>query len=358
MLGLLLRRTIPDPVHALVAWGLVVAATLRYFVPVLVDVNLSESHGSLMLALTALSAVVLVQRPTVRRALLLGGALGLLTLAKGSFLLVAPVFVVLLCVLLAVDPRRDVGGRRATAVGVLGMVGFLVAHAPFAAERVLLGHGISPSDRGGLVLAIRAAYRDLEPADWRAILAESGPVGVERWGVDPDELRTRSGPGSRTFWKSGSDFFATDREAYAAGRPDLAHSFYATGVATCAALERTPGSESCTDWSIDRFRERPVEYIGLTAASYWTDVWFVVDASPLDVLLNLIIMGALHVVVVRSLLRRDAVLFAMTALPVGLLAFHALTTAPVNEPRHTLMTIGLAVAGPLAARLRIAPTGS
>ena len=87
-------------------------------------------------------------------------------------------------------------------------------------------------------------------------------------------------------------------------------------------------------------------------------MWFVVDASLLDVLLNLLIMGALHVVVVRSLLRRDAVLFAMTALPVGLLAFHALTTAPVNEPRHTLMTVGLAVAGPLAARLRSAPTGS
>ena len=358
VLGLLLRRTIPDPVRALGAWAIVVTVTQRYFVPALVDVNMSEPHGFLMLALTALAAVSLVERATLRLALLLGGALGLLTLAKGSFLLVAPVFVVLLCVLLALDPRRGVDRRRALVVGSLVSVGFLIAHAPFAAERVMLGHGLSPSDRGGVVLAIRAGYQDLESADWRAIVATGGPVSVERWGIDPEDLRSRSGPGSRTFWKSGSDFFTSDREAYAAGRPDLAHSFYARGVASCVAIESAETSESCTGWALDQFRERPTTFARLTAMTYWTDAWFVIDSSPLDLLLNLIIIGALHVVIVASLVRHDAALFALSALPIGLLAFHALATAPVNEPRHMLMMVGLTTAGPLVARLRGFPTES
>lgn len=359
ILGSVVRRTVADPIRALLAWMAVVAVTVRYFSPSLVDVNMSEPHGFLMLACTGLAAVLVVERASPLRALALGSALGLLTLAKGSFLLVAPVFILLLAVLLAVDPAHRLGARRATSAAAVVTAGFLLVHAPFALERAALGEGLSPSDRGGLVLAIRAGYQDLGPSDWKALYAAGGPVSVDRWGVDPQELLTRTGEGSRTFWKSGSEFFASDRAAYVVGRPDLTHSYYARGVATCIAIESgaSDAGSSCTSWALRQFRERPVEYLQTTAVRYWTGFWFVENAGLFDVVVNLVLMGALHVVMVSSLLERDARLFAMSALPVGLLAFHALATHPVNEVRHTLMTVGLTVVAVLTERRQASADG-
>jgi hypothetical protein len=267
-----------------------------------------------------------------------------LVLAKGSFLLVTPVFAVMLLGLVFLGSPPGAARVRIVAASGLVAAGYLTANAPLAVERLMLDQGLVPSNRGGLVLAVRAGYQDLEPADWRAVYAQGGPVAVERWGIDPEGLRTKGRAGSRTFWKSGSDFFASDRQAYAAGRVDLAHSFYARGVATCSSLEsgHSEQLESCATWAVKQFRDRPAEYLLLTAAAYWTEFWFVVDGSWFDVFVNLVLMAALHFVALQALLRREAVWFALSALPIGLLAFHALVTAPVNEPRHTLMTIGVA----------------
>lgn len=357
VLGALLRRTVADPVRALVAWIVTIVAAYRYFVPPLLDVNLSESHGFLILALTALSATLLVERPTVPRAIVLGLMLGLLSLTKGSFLLVVPIFVALLLMLLVLDRSAAISRAHSIAIGAVVAVAFLSAHAPFAVERASAGHGISPSNRGGLVLAIRAGYDNLEPADWRAIYAAGGPISIESWGVDPANLRLQSGPGSRTFWKSGSEFFATDREAYAAGRPDLTHSYYARGVASCVALSSNPDPDAptCADWALSQFRENPTEFVLVTIARFWAGFWFVEDASILDVLINFLFMAAVHIIAVHSLLRGRATDFALSALPVGLLAFEALTTGPMNEPRRTLWMVALIVVAVLVPALRKRP---
>lgn len=341
LVGLLLlsftaRAALTNTLTAFIVWVVIVLFSLRYAIPVMVDSNMSEPQGFLFLAAATLfayrAAHAVSDRSIAVGLLLTGASLGLLSLAKGSYLFVSIVFMVLFAGFRASEASGFRWQRLLRGLGLL-LSGFLLVHAPFAIERVQLDQGLFPSSRGGMVLAIRAAYADLDRSDWIALLAEGGPLPVEAWGVDPDDLRRVDGPGSRTTWKR-SEFFEADRVAQNAGLPEDAHSFYSQGVGECARL----GSDAaCRAWGVEQFRADWLQYARITAVVYWSEFWVFIQRTVVDAAINLIALGGLHVALVMALWRRRADLFALSALPIGMMAFHALTIAPANETRFGRM---------------------
>lgn len=345
-LSLTARSAVKDRMSGFIIWVMVILFSLRYAVPVMVNSSMSEPHGLLFLSASTLFAHR-ATRATNRRALgaqlsLAGGMLGLLSLAKGSYLFVSLAFMVLLAALMAMN-ATDNRWKHALRNSSFLMLGFLLAHAPFAVERAQLEQGLLPSNRGGMVLAIRAGYSDLDRSDWTALVAVGGPLPTEAWGVDSGDLKRIDGPGSRTTWKR-SDFIDADRVAQSAGRPEDAHSFYSQGVGQCARLG---ADRACREWAIEQFRSDWSHYARITAVVYWSEFWVFMRRSVVDAAVNLLVFGGLHVALAVSLWQRRPDLFAVSALPLGMMAFHALTIAPVNLTRFGRMNAPVVALGTL-----------
>lgn len=336
LLSLTARSVFSDRIVAFAIWVVVVLFSLRYVVPVMVDSNMSEPHGFLFLSASTLFAhratQALGQRSRSIALLLTGVSLGLLSLAKGSYLFVSLVFMVLLAALMAGDAQMGKWRSWLQRLGFL-LIGFILVHAPFAVERLLLNQGFFPSSRGGVVLAIRAGYVDLDRDDWIALYAMGGPLPVEYWGVDRADLQRVDGPGSRTYYKR-SEFIDADRVAQHAGRPEDAHSYYSQGVGECFRLGE---DRACRRWALEQLSSDWRHYARITAVVYWSEFWVFMQQSVFDALVNLVAFGGLHVALMLGLVRRRDDLFALSALPIGMMAFHALTLGPVNLTRFGRM---------------------
>lgn len=335
-LSYLMRQQVTCRLLAFLYWLIAVLFARRYVLPFLVDSNLPEALGAFLVICSVLAALLAARNPTkAYSAILAGFLLGLLSLAKGQFLLVAPVYILLTSLLLL---REPVPPQVVLQFGSLFFAGFLIAHAPFALERASLGQGSWPSSRGPVVLAIRAGYVEMQEDDWRALLAVGGPLPVEVWGFEEDELLRRGGRGSRTSWRK-AEFTDADRIAAYSGLPDDAYSYRDQGLGECVRRS----SSDCQAWALNRFTSNFRQYLRLAATVYWQEFWVFEQKGRFDALLNFLTSGALHLAALLSIWRKSAMYFIVSALPLGMIKFLSLVGAPANWIRNGQMNSLLAI---------------
>ena len=304
--------------------------------------TLTELHAAALLVWAGVFGHQWVRERRHRDAALLGVTLGAATLVKATMLYIGPIYLLALAVLVLVRSRSDT--RRLLAAVGLSLVMLGVVVMPWMARNAAAFDTWSVSDRGGLMLWMRALYSEATPEEQRGL-----------WYVfAPDPLRPAVG---RVIGISEQDVLGPLRRAnhlhpddrddprsfYRLARADRVTgtgAYLAAGVSTRAQARVLADSDLMAD-GLRVLRSDPIAFLDQAPVFLWRGLWPVraVPLVPVPVLglLNPLGMVALLTAGIIAVVRRRPAMFAVVGIPVGLVAFSTLLT--VYEPRSSEIAV-------------------
>lgn len=252
---------------------------------------------------------------------LAGTVFGTLALTKAAFLYVFLVVAFLLSAAALLAYSRG-GGRRSLAGPAVAILAFCVVVAGWMYRNYARFGVLGISERGGVVLLIRAFKDGMTPIEYRGAFHAWAPNGVRPGvgrllGFTAADLN-QGGRLQRLNRGVDADFYAKDVAAEAAGRADLAITYYRKARAERVRLRRELSESGrdvaladglLKDEALAMIRKDPLAHLSLTAPFLWRGAFFAFPALIL----------AWGYAVVRR--RFDVYWFVLPAL--GLVIFYA-----------------------------------
>lgn len=304
--------------------------------------SLQELPAAAAMTWASVAAIRLTRGMSPAWAMALGMFGGLLTLTRSVFLYVFPVFLLLVVLLVRSSPSQ-----RARALAA-GMAGLTLVAGPWLARNVVLFDEFAVSDAGAQVLLMRdvkngmdgyqrrGAWVHFSPDPLRPPLArllsvdlddflDDGPLRpLVRWLEDPE---------------TGEDLERIERRSFYREARDIYAAFVAEGRSEGLSREQAERRADSLTYRmiLDNVRQDPLRFPRTTPIFLYRSMW-TLDLSqlwdPTGVTVPRITMALLNVtgmitVLVGGalgLLRRRPVWFALTGLPIGMIAYHALFT--------------------------------
>ena len=265
---------------------------------------MTEALSLPLSALSGLLLVLLVRRPGMGLAAMLGLSLGLLTLTRPEYLYLAAA--------VGMSGAAMAAWRRRLGVGMV--LSCLIAGATIAPwslrNEALFGSAAPTSGYAGFILAQRMAYEAMTPAEWAAdwlySLPGFGPAAARI--VFPDAV-------ARLGWQE---------------RPD---TFYMVGNTTMVQdlAQNAPDPADQVGYLLRRFVwPHPFHYAAVTLVMAWKSLW-------VRKYFSLVAVPFLAAMLWRAVRRRDGLHLAFLLPPLFVLALHAATT--VATPRYSLMLV-------------------
>lgn len=300
-----------------------------------VDTYYTELQGGVLLLLASMGLYALLDRFGWRSAALTGALLAMLALTKASFYYIN--LVVILAVvgglLLSAMLGKRISIRRAGALSLLLVLAYASVLGPWLARNHSLFGNATVSDRGGVVLYIRATKNQMTAEEVRGALYLYGPTFYHHLGAKwafarpmADELDPHVGAWMRVHRnRSPNSFFATVRHelSQAMAVPDE-QGRPMTMNQVAADMNRK---------AITSILDNPVKHVGMSFVFLWRGMWGV---APVDfygvkphrdlvvaelAMLAFYLLAALFVL--RALIKRDVSGVMLGMLTVGGVAFYA-----------------------------------
>jgi len=313
-----------------------------------IDTLQTDLLATAMLLVASLFAAQGFTEAKPRRIALAGLAFGALALVKAGFLYIFAGFLAVLLGLGAVSWLWERNRSGVLHAGLMAVCFALVVTPWMYRNYVQLGvFGIS--ERGGVVLAIRAQKDLMTPEEYRGTFYIWAPSRLQPaigrlLGFTPRDLQ-RGGRLQRLNRYPTSDFYDEDVKAEEAGRPDLAISYYrqARAERTKLQLAAAAGGDAravdadaiLQSRAMAVIREHPFRHLALTIPFLWRGAF--------------VTFPVLLVALVYAMRSRRANL-AVFALPAfGMVMFYALLTHFI--PRYSVPSVPIIiVAGVLLAQ--------
>lgn len=300
-----------------------------------VDTYYTELQGGVLLLLASMGLYALFDRFGWRSAALTGALLAMLALTKASFYYIN--LVVILAVvgglLLSAMLGKRISFRRAGALSLLLVLAYAAVLGPWLARNQSLFGNATVSDRGGVVLYIRATKNQMTAEEIRGALYLYGPSVYHhlggRWAFArpvADELDPAQGAWMRVNRnRSPNSFFASVKQelVQALSVPDdQGRTMTMNQVA--ADMNRK---------AIASILDNPVKHVGMSFVFLWRGMWGVAPVDfygvkpHRDLVLAELAMLMFYVLatvfLLRALLRRDVPALMLGLLTLGGVGFYA-----------------------------------
>ena len=246
-----------------------------------VDTFYTEVQGGVLLLMSSVALFYTVERKSLWAAGSAGVLLALLALTKASFYYINVIALLVLVGVLwfAVKSQQMDSYQRALRLGVLVLVGYVVVLGPWIARNHALFGSTAISDRGGVVLYIRATKNQMTAEEVRGALYLYGPSLYQhlgnKWGYakpSNNELDPNEGAWIRVNRnRSPHSFFASVKAELkqAMSVPD-ANGKTKTLNEVAADMNRT---------AIASILNQPLKHLGMSFVFLWRGMWGV---SPID----------------------------------------------------------------------------
>lgn len=276
-----------------------------------------------------------------------GGLLGLLALTKAIYLYIGIGFAL---VLLGLYLLRPPGGSRRSVITRIGVMlaAMWVVMLPWMLRNAVQLGVFGITQRGGVVLSVRANYNQMTAAEYLGALYWWSPAAIQDW------LGSRFGITDADFQGGGrfqqinryqSDFAEADLNAELAGRTADAITYYRRARAERVRLQnqyREQGVENAIevadqtlrDRAADRILADPGAHLRVTGLVLWRGVWSMNDQYFFW--LNLLAALTLFGMAVLGLARQQVEMMAISLLPAATFAFYALASHFI--PRYATIT--------------------
>ena len=312
------------------------------FIEWVANFTLTELHAAALLVWAGVFGHQWVRERRHRDAVLLGILLGLATLVKAAVLYLGPIYVLVLAALVLVRSRSD--ARRILAAVGLTFVALAIVVMPWMARNAVAFDTWSVSDRGGLMLWMRALYSEATPEEHRGMWYVFAPdplrPAVGRvLGVDEQDVL---GPLRRVNHLHPEDR-DDPRSFYRLARVDRVtgtDTYLTTGVLT-RAQARLLADRDLMRRGLQVLRSDPLAFLAQAPVFLWRGLWPVraVPLVPVPILgiINPLGMAVLLTAGIAAVVRRRPAMFAVVGIPVGFVAFSALVT--VYEPRSSEVAV-------------------
>jgi hypothetical protein len=349
---------------------LVVIATVLvgYFffaVPMFIDTLYTELQASVMLLWSSLFLLLAVRTSRRRWFLAAGLGFGLLSLTKAIFFYVGLLIIGVLVLhgLWIAARRRRHQPLAAAAVLLLGFTGAVL---PWMIRNQLQLGTVQLTQRGGRVLYARAIKNGMTAAEIPGALHFWGPSFYQHasrlLGIGASPADFQAGGRYQRINRYGSDFQQADLQAAMAGRPQAVISYHrrvgaeVNRLIFLAAAQGVPDANRVAEKQVGEKAKRmilsdPVRHLVMTPLFLWRGIWSWPNegvnfkASSLYVLvkdlLALLSYGALMVLFLLGVIRRNGSFLALTLLPVGMLLAYGLLSH--NIPRYSAPAIPLMI---------------
>jgi len=246
-----------------------------------VDTYYTELQGGVLLLLSSMALYFTVLRGSPWPALASGVLLALLALTKASFFYINLVVLLALVVglmVLAVYQKRFTL-KRVLFVWFIVLMGYLVVLGPWLARNYVLFNSPAISDRGGIVLYIRATKNQMNAEEVRGALYLYGPRLYHRLGewwpyARPlaDELDPNHGAWMRVNRnRSPNSFFAQVRDELNV----------ATSVPDATGRTKTLNevAHDMNQRAIQSILSQPLKHVGMSFVFLWRGMW---DIPPIN----------------------------------------------------------------------------
>jgi len=325
--------------RALLAALAVVAVTVAVLEnPDVVDRNLAELPAAALVIWAGVLATRLAERPSWRRAAVLGLTVGLLTLTRAVFAYVAVPYALLLALLVGLEMRPRAGktaaARHAGALLLSGIVGFAMIVGPWAARNAAVFGDAGIAERGGEVLAIRVGKNAMDGYQLRGAVVhwtatEARPILARLLRVDLADFAADRP--LAVLLRDDEDARARGQSIYRLVNADVSDRTAALiAQGQDRVLARSLAEAEAGEEALRQLREQPSRFLRTTPMFLWRFSWPMNLSTsvprPILALLNPLGMAALILTAGSALIQRHAVRFAVVGLPAGTAAFYALVT--------------------------------
>lgn len=325
------------------------------------DVMLTELPGTTFLIWTTVFLILALKEQNYRYYALSGICLGFLILTKGVFFYLSVVVALFVFFFVSHQKRYQKTG--------LFLLGVLLLVSPWMIRNYILYEDFSITQRGGVVLYIRALQDQMTGDEVVGAVYRWGPVlyqdivGDSGLGATEEDFEI-GGKYSRISRAHISDSVAIDQ-----GRTEEIESFYLTARAEINRLQIELGSDSTEAskfivYSImeeeakEMILSDPIRHTLMSGLFLWRGIWcfpnptipFIGDnfQSYIHNIINLIAYVSLFGFFFVGIFKRDMIYIALTLLPVAMLTFHALVAQNIprmSEPAIPTMLICLSLLG-------------
>lgn len=370
MLGLVATALLAQVLTGQLLLVLISTVLVGYFffaVPMFVDTLYTELQASVMLLWSSLFLVLAVRTSRRRWFLAAGLFFGLLSLTKAIFFYVCLLIMaglLLRFLWLATGQRR----WRPLAAGAALLLGFTAAVLPWMIRNKLELGTFQLTQRGGRVLYARAIKNGMTATEVPGALYFWGPSiyqhGSRLLGFGAAPADFQAGGRYQRINRYASNFQQSDLEAALAGRPQDVISYHRRVGAEVnrlifASVETGVGVPDATRKAEKQVGDKakrmilsdPSRHLLMTPLFLWRGIWswpnegvtFKGNSIYVVVkdLLSLLSYGALVVLFLRGVIRRNGTFLALTVLPVGMLLAYGLLTH--NIPRYSAPAIPLMI---------------
>jgi len=300
-----------------------------------VDTYYTELQGGVLLLLASMSLFGLFERFGWRSAALTGALLAMLALTKASFYYInlVVISVVVIGLLLSAIGGKSLSIRRAGILSLLLVLAYAVMLGPWLARNHSLFGSATVSDRGGIVLYIRAVKNQMTAEEVRGAWYLYGPsiyhqLG-EKWSYArpvANELDPTQGAWMRVNRnRSPNSFFASIKNEFSQA---MATTDAAGQPATVKQV-----AKGMSNKAVASILDNPMKHAGMSFVFLWRGMWGVAPVDFYGIKPHLDLMVAelamlffyllAAVFLLRALLRRDFPSFMLCLLTLGGVAFYA-----------------------------------
>lgn len=312
-----------------------------------VDTYYTELQGGVLLLLSSMALYFTVLRFGIWPSVASGFLLALLALTKASFYYInLVVLLVLALVLLYVawaEKRFTI--KKAIAVWFAVLVAYAAVLGPWVARNYALFNSPAISDRGGIVLYIRATKNQMNAEEVRGALYLYGPRLYHRLGewwpyARPlaDELDPNTGAWMRVNRNSSPNSF------FAQVRNELSTEMAVIGEGgKTKTLNEV--AKDMNQRALDSIKADPIKHLGISMVFLWRGMWDVVPANfpflseTSDAIFSESILFSIYLFAVLgmlfAILNRNMRLFSLGCLGFGGVMFYALLSHFL--PRYMLV---------------------
>lgn len=347
---------------------LIATVLVGYFffaVPMFVDTLYTELQAGVMLLWSSLFLLLAVRTSSRRWYLAAGLCFGLLSLTKAIFFYVCLLIIgsLLLHALWVAAARRR---RQPLAAAAALLLGFTGSVLPWMIRNQLQLGTFQLTQRGGRVLYARAIKNRMAAAEVPGALYFWGPSiyqhGSRLLGLGATPADFQAGGRYQRINRYGSNFQQADLQAAMEGRPQDVISYHrkvgaeVNRLIFASAKQGVPDANRKAEKQVGDEAKRmiladPARHLLMTPLFLWRGIWSWPNegvnfkGSSLYVatkdVLALLSYGALVVVFLLGVIRRNGAFLAVTVLPVGMLLAYGLLTH--NIPRYSAPAIPLMI---------------
>jgi len=347
--------SIPNKFLAAAVAAVSVYMTNLFFVdnPGIIDRLMTELHAAALLVWSSAFIILALRTGRFLWFCIAGISLALLSLTKALFLYVAIGFIVYLIIFYCITGYFQTRIRSFALVGAM-VLSTAIVLSPWMIRNYIHFQSFEITQRGGVVMLVRAFKNDMTDVEWRGAFYVYGPSPIRNWlednmGYSRDDLEI-DGPLKRLN-RSRSSFAAADLQAERMGRAEDAITFYRAARAERVRLREYyqelgvdnaahRADEALQQQALALISQNPIQHLKTTIAFMWRGMWsFRSQSVSSDAVTTLNALGfcALWTLFLIGIFRFNPTMIAITILPVGALAFLGLTSHFI--PRYSAMTI-------------------